>query len=67
MGGAGASWGGAGVDHLTQGWKETSSKSLGLTKLMVRSGMPVSWGGGLGGLGLSEGLEGFGSVQIGGV
>ena len=29
--------------HLTQGWNETSSKSLGLTKLMVRSGIPVSF------------------------
>ena len=29
--------------YRTQGWKETSSKSLGLTKLMVRSGMPVSF------------------------
>ena len=31
------------VLYRTQGWKDTSSKSLGLTKLMVRSGMPVSF------------------------
>ena len=29
--------------NLTQGWKETSSKRRGFTKLIVRSGMPLSF------------------------
>ncbi len=29
--------------YLTQGWKETSSKRRGFTKLIVRSGIPLSF------------------------